>query len=107
MVSLELAQEAQELGDMPQVVLITPVQSNEGVEHHKLGLDAFQHRAQTATVALFVKPKSPRGDEVQGKSFELEPLVLGDACHTVAYRTRVILCRKNHDGSRLGDCEST
>jgi len=80
--AVDVAQEAQQTGDIGRAVLIQAVQAHQWVQYQQLGFECHQRLVQSALVVLEVKAKAGCGDDVEIEAGQWEssvPTQLRDA----------------------------
>ena len=65
MSTIELAQEAEQSGDVCGTVFIEAMQTDEGVEHEQLGPERQEGSVERLPIALDVETQARCGDDVQ------------------------------------------
>ena len=101
MAAVDLAQEAQQSGDVGSTVLVEAVQAHEGVQEQQRGAHLGQRLVQSALVAFGVEAQAGSGDDVQVEARKRDVSVLTQLRDAVADAGQGIL-GEIHDGRSGG-----
>jgi hypothetical protein len=105
--ALHLPQEAEESGDVGAAVLVEPVQTHEGIEQKKFGLEAGERGFEALLVGLEIETHDGSGDDVEIERREVEATMLAEGDDALADAMQGVLGEVYEGGSLVVDGEAT
>jgi hypothetical protein len=87
------------------VILITAVQSHQGVEQEELGAQVLDGVGKPAPVGFEVEAQDRCGDDVDGRRGQVEASVSAQALEALTHEAGMVFGEEDEDGPGLGDFE--
>lgn len=105
-VALQGAEVAEDRGHLSGVVLIDPVQADEGVEHEQPGRRARHGACEAVLIGASIDPDGGGGDHVDGERVEAEAAVVTQPAEACLHDGGSVLGRVEQDEAGIFDDEA-
>lgn len=105
--TLEVAQIAQQSGDVLCAVLVDAVEADKGIQQQQARAEQVEGTSETMLVAVEVEAEGARGDDLDGETVEVKTAVVTQGQEACLEDGRCVLGEVDQDGARRQDGEAT